>query len=118
MTHGTPRSAPYNVTYVEIGNEDFFSSTYSTRYPLFYNAIHAAFPSLQIIATSTNTGGSPFNVLDDHFYNSPAWFAANSNHYDNVARGSYKIFVGEWAANEGSPTNDMNSALGDASCGT
>ena len=59
--------------------------------------------------TSTSTGGSPFNVLDDHFYNSPAWFVANSNHYDNAARGSYKIFVGEWAANEGSPTNDMNS---------
>jgi len=28
--------APYNVSYVEIGNEDFFSSTYATRYPLFY----------------------------------------------------------------------------------
>src|SRR6266700_7848455 len=66
-------SAPYNVSDVEIGNEDFFSSTYPTRYPLFYNAIHAAFPSLQIIATSSSTGGSPFNVLDDHFYNSPAW---------------------------------------------
>jgi alpha-L-arabinofuranosidase len=107
--------AAYNVSYVEIGNEDFFSSTYSTRYPLFYNAIHAAFPSLKIIATSTSTGGSPFDVLDDHYYHTPAWFEANSNHYDSVARGSYKIFVGEWASNEGSPTNDMNSALGDAS---
>ena len=36
--------APYDVNFVEIGNEDFFSSTYPTRYPLFYNAIHAAFP--------------------------------------------------------------------------
>ena len=107
--------APYNVPYVEVGNEDFFSSTYATRYPLFYNAIHAAFPQLQIIATSTSTGGAPFNVLDDHFYNSPAWFESNSNMFDNTARGSYKIFVGEYAANEGNPTNDMNSALGDAS---
>jgi alpha-L-arabinofuranosidase len=107
--------APYNVNYVEIGNEDFFSSTYATRYPLFYNAIHAAFPSLQIVATSTSTGGSPFNVLDDHFYNSPSWFEANSGYFDSTPRGSYKIFVGEYASNEGSPTNDMNSALGDAS---
>ena len=90
---------PYNVTYVEIGNEDFFSSTYGTRYPLFYNAIHAAFPSLKIIATSTNTGGSPFDVLDDHFYNSPQWFESNSNYFDNTPRGSYQIFIGEYAAN-------------------
>jgi alpha-L-arabinofuranosidase len=107
--------APYNVQYVEIGNEDNFSSTYSTRYPLFYNAIHAAFPSLKIIATSSSTGGSPYDVLDEHFYNSPSWFEANSHMFDNAARGSNQIFIGEYASNEGSPTNDMNSALGDAS---
>lgn len=108
-------SAPYNVSYVEIGNEDFFSTTYSTRYPLFYNAIHSAFPALKIIATDTATGGSPYDVLDLHFYNSPAWFEANSNYFDSATRGSYKIFIGEYAANTGSPTNDLNSALGDAS---
>ena len=107
--------APYNVPYVEIGNEDFFSSTYATRYPLFYNAIHAAFPSLQIIATSSSTGGSPFNVLDEHFYQSPQWFEANSGYFDSTTRGSYKIFIGEYASNQGAPTNDMESALGDAS---
>jgi alpha-L-arabinofuranosidase len=106
--------APYNIQYVEIGNEDFFSSTYSTRYPLFYDAIHAAFPTLQIIATSTDTGGAPFNVLDEHFYETPAWFEANSNYFNNVNPG-YQIFIGEYASNEGSPTGDMNSALGDAS---
>jgi alpha-L-arabinofuranosidase len=107
--------APYKVQYVEVGNEDFFSSTYATRYPLFYNAIHAAFPALKIVATTTSTGGSPFDVLDEHFYESPAWFEANSNYFDNVARGSYQVFIGEYASNEGAPTNDMNSALGDAS---
>jgi alpha-L-arabinofuranosidase len=107
--------APYNVQYVEIGNEDFFSSTYATRYPLFYNAIHAAFPNLKIIATSSSTGSAPFDVLDEHFYESPQWFEANSNYFDNTPRGSYQVFIGEYAANQGSPTNDMNSALGDAS---
>jgi alpha-N-arabinofuranosidase len=108
-------AAPYNINYVEVGNEDFFSSTYATRYPLFYNAIHAAFPSLQIIATSSSTGGSPYNVLDEHFYETPAWFEANSGYFNNVTRGSSKVFIGEYAADQGSPTNDMNSALGDAS---
>jgi alpha-L-arabinofuranosidase len=107
--------APYNVSYAEIGNEDFFSSTYPTRYPLFYNAIHAAFPSLQIIATSSSTGGSPYNVLDEHFYETPQWFEANSGYFDTATRGSNKIFIGEYAANQGSPTNNMESALGDAS---
>ncbi len=54
-------------------------------------------------------------MLDEHFYESPQWFEANSNYFDNMPRGSYQIFIGEYAANEGSPTNDMNSALGDAS---
>lgn len=105
--------APYNVQYVEIGNEDFFSSTYATRYPLFYNAIHAAFPALKIIATSTDTGGSPYDVLDEHFYNTPQWFEANSDYFDDVSRSGSSVFVGEWASDEGSPTNDMDSALGD-----
>ena len=107
--------APYNVKDVEIGNEDWFSTTYPTRYPLFYNAIHAAFPSLTIIATSTSTGGSPYDIVDDHFYETPAWFEANGNYFDNMPRGSAKIMIGEYASTEGTPTNDMNSALGDAS---
>jgi alpha-L-arabinofuranosidase len=107
--------APYNVADVEIGNEDFFSSTYATRYPLFYNAIHAAFPQLQLIATSSSTGGSPYNVIDDHFYESPQWFEANSDYFDNTPRGSTTIFIGEYASQEGTPTNDMAAALGDAS---
>ena len=106
--------APYGVKQVEVGNEDFFSSTYNTRYPLFGTAIRAAFPSLKLIATSTSTGGSGYDVVDDHFYNSPQWFMANSGHYDAASRTGPKVFVGEWAANTGTPTNDMISALGDA----
>ncbi len=105
---------PYNVNYVEIGNEDFFSSTYSTRYPLFYNAIKAAFPSLKIIATSSSTGGTAFDVLDDHYYYTPQWFLSNSTHYDSTTRGSYIIFVGEYAARDGYQTSTMLDALGDA----
>ncbi|MCA9235996.1 MAG: carbohydrate binding domain-containing protein [Planctomycetales bacterium] len=105
---------PYDVNFVEIGNEDWFSSTYPQRYPLFYDAIHAEFPNLQIIATSTATGGRPFDVLDDHFYNTPQWFLANSDYYDNAARGDYKILVGEYAAREGAPTSTMAAALGEA----
>ena len=34
--------------------------------------------------------------------------------YDNADRGGPKIFVGEWATREGSPTSNLGAALGDA----
>jgi alpha-L-arabinofuranosidase len=36
------------------------------------------------------------------------------HHYDTQSRSGPKIFVGEWATTEGSPTPTMNAALGDA----
>ena len=106
--------APYDVNYVEIGNEDFFSSTYATRYPLFYAAIKAAFPNLKFIATSSGTGGDPFDVLDEHFYETPQWFINNSNYFAGQSRGSYTIFVGEYAAMVGAPTDNVTAGIGDA----
>jgi alpha-L-arabinofuranosidase len=35
-------------------------------------------------------------------------------HYDNISRSGAKIFVGEWATQEGAPTPDLNAALADA----
>jgi alpha-L-arabinofuranosidase len=107
--------APYDLADVEIGNEDFFSSTYATRYPLFYDAIHAAFPDLKVIATSSATGGAPYDVLDEHFYEPPAWMETNSGYFDDASRDQQPIFVGEYASMEGYPTGDLNAAIGDAS---
>jgi alpha-L-arabinofuranosidase len=46
--------APFPLHYVEIGNEDFFdgSGTYDGRFAQFYDAIKAAYPNLQLIATT------------------------------------------------------------------
>jgi alpha-L-arabinofuranosidase len=46
---------PFELKYVEIGNEDFFSTTYDYRYKAWYNAIKKAYPKLQIIATGGET---------------------------------------------------------------
>ena len=110
--------APFPLSYVEIGNEDFFDSSGSYsgsagRYAQFYDAIKASYPNLQLIATSS-VSGHIMDVLDDHYYKSPSAFEADVHHYDNYSRTGTKIFVGEWASQEGSPTPDMNSALGDA----
>jgi alpha-N-arabinofuranosidase len=39
---------------------------------------------------------------------------SDATHYDKTDRSGPKIFVGEWATREGSPTPTMNAALGDA----
>ena len=109
--------APFPLQYVEIGNEDFFdrSGSYDGRLTQFYDAIKAAYPNLKLIATAriNNPTRTP-DLIDDHFYDTPRAMARNSNHYDTYSRTAPKIFVGEWASQEGRPTPDLNAALGDA----
>jgi alpha-L-arabinofuranosidase len=107
--------APFPIQYVEIGNEDWFdkSGSYEGRYAQFYKAIKAKYPQLQLIATAPLKRMKP-DVLDDHYYKRQDEFYADLKHYDVVDRNGPKIFVGEWATREGSPTTNMGAALGDA----
>ncbi|RYX83050.1 hypothetical protein EON83_16775 [bacterium] len=106
---------PFKMTYVEIGNEDWFdrSGSYSGRYKQIHDAIKAKYPQLQLIATAAVKGVRP-DVVDDHYYRSAAAMAADAGHYDSYKRTDPKIFVGEWASTEGNPTPTLKAALGDA----
>jgi alpha-N-arabinofuranosidase len=116
---------PFKLNYVEVGNEDGFdvSGSYDGRFSQFYKAIKAKYPQLQII--STVGGRDPLGrrfkatksrpeLYDEHYYRSAWEMEADANHYDDYDRSGPKIFVGEWATREGSPTPNMNAALGDA----
>ena len=107
--------APFPLSYVEIGNEDWFdtSGSYEGRYAQFYKAIKAKYPQLQLIATAPLTRMKP-DVLDDHYYKRADEFFDMVKKYDDADRNGPKIFVGEWATREGSPTTNMGAALGDA----
>ncbi|MBB6147007.1 alpha-N-arabinofuranosidase [Silvibacterium bohemicum] len=107
--------APFALNYVEIGNEDFFdkSGSYDGRYAQFYKAIKAKYPNLQLIATTPVKEIKP-DVIDDHYYRNAQQFYDDVHHYDKTDRNGPKIFVGEWATREGSPTPDFGAALGDA----
>ncbi len=107
--------APFSLTYVEIGNEDFFdkSGSYDGRYAQFYQAIKKKYPELQLIATTPVKTVKP-DVIDDHFYRSAETFFADTHHYDKTDRNGPKIFVGEWATREGDPTPNFDAALGDS----
>lgn len=111
--------APFPLTYVEIGNEDFFdrSGSYDGRYAQFYDAIKAKYPNLQLMATTKVKSRKP-DIIDDHFYRRPADFEKDTHHYDTFSRSGPKIFVGEWASRPSqnrTATPDMSCALGDAS---
>ena len=107
--------APFALNYVEIGNEDWFdrSGSYEGRYAQFYKAIKAKYPGLQLIATMPLKEMKP-DVQDDHYYVRATQNFQDATHYDKTDRNGPKIFVGEWATREGSPTPNMGAALGDA----
>jgi alpha-L-arabinofuranosidase len=107
--------APFELHYVEVGNEDNFDRqhTYDGRYAQFYKAIKEKYPNLQVIATMPVKGMTP-DVLDDHYYKREAGMFEEYKHYDNTDRKGPKIFVGEWATREGTPTPNFGAALGDA----
>jgi alpha-L-arabinofuranosidase len=107
--------APFKLTYIEIGNEDGFdrSGSYDGRFAQFFDAIRAKYPKLQLIATAPVRSRVP-DVIDDHYYRSARDMERDVHHYDSTDRNGPKIFVGEWASTEGSPTPTLQAALGDA----
>ena len=109
--------APFSISTVEIGNEDFFdrSGSYNSyRFPMFADAIKKEYPNLSLVATAAVTSRTP-DIIDDHYYNSPSWMNSNANLYDHTSRTGPKVLVGEWASQEGAPTPDLAAAIGDAS---
>jgi alpha-N-arabinofuranosidase len=108
-------AAPFPLHYVEIGNEDFFdkSGSYDGRFAQYFKEIKARYPELQLIATAPIKSVKP-DVLDEHFYMSAEKSFSDASHYDKADRNGPKIFVGEWATREGSPTPNLQAALGDA----
>ncbi|MFC1569320.1 alpha-L-arabinofuranosidase C-terminal domain-containing protein [bacterium] len=96
--------APFKLTYVEIGNEDFLNNGAASyrgpegRFAMFNNAIKAKYPDIQVIATTDP--GVPHDVIDNHHYMSPYTAIRNAHLYDNTDRKGPKIFEGEWASQE------------------
>jgi len=111
--------APFPLHYIEIGNEDWFdkSGSYPARFEQFTLALRKKYPQYKIITTAplkmTNTAAAP-DLVDDHYYKSPAEMFDLVHRYDDAPRNGPKVFVGEWATRSGSPTPNFGDALGDA----
>ena len=127
---------PFNIEYLEIGNEnnqpnpEQQSDRYYERYDLFRKAILAKYPKMQLIGNVVAWGddnpkwGStlPVDLLDEHYYRTPLWFAEAFRKYDSYPRTSPltshpspRIYVGEYAVTSGfGNLGNMNAALGEA----
>lgn len=121
--------APYNIEYIEIGNENnqddptLQSDNYYKRFKLFRDAILAKYPNMHIVGNvmAWGTDDPKWNstesveLLDEHYYRNPSWFARNFNKYNNYPRGTHDIYVGEYAVTQGFGINgSLNAALGEA----
>lgn len=123
---------PFELQYVEIGNEDWFdrSGSYDGRFTQMAKAIRARYPQFKIIASAPVKSFKP-DLYDDHFYRSPRQLREMFSLYDKPTgtpkalrfegggwNGRFldgtKTFVGEWATHEGRPITNLNAALSDA----
>src|SRR3954469_787404 len=133
-TAGHPR--PFALTYVEVGNEDWFdkSGSYDQRFEQFSKAIKERYPQLKVISTVGFEHPEQLRVhrvkpavLDEHYYRPvDAFLQMARGQYETYDRRGPEIFVGEWAAYETPfepwnarsrgepPTPNMQAAIGDA----
>lgn len=116
--------APFNIKYVEIGNENN-GPFYQEVYKIFQTAIKAKYPDIITIANEfvpindrdyakhPNVG---IEMVDEHYYESPNFFYENVTKYDNYNRAnSPKIYVGEFAVTKGGEgKGSLRAALGEA----
>lgn len=106
---------PFNLKYLEIGNENG-GPLYNERYTLFYDAIKAKYPEMQLIACVW--GGTPKDrprdIIDEHYYNNPQFFMQKAHMYDDYDRNGPKIYVGEYAVTQGCGQGNLIAALGEA----
>src|SRR5262249_25523506 len=87
--HG--HAAAFPLRYLEIGNENG-GRAYQERYALFYDAIKARHPEIQLVANEP-TRFRPADIVDEHYYNSPEFFIGQAHRYDTYPRDGAKIFI-------------------------
>lgn len=102
--------APFNMKLLGIGNEQW-GEQYVERFALFQKALKSRYPDIRLV-TSAGAGseGEMFrylshamdslnaDIVDEHYYQSPAWFLQNAGRYDKYDRNGPRIFAGEYAA--------------------
>jgi alpha-L-arabinofuranosidase len=107
--------APFNLKYLEIGNENGGFNGYVEHWNLFYDAIRAKYPYIKFVADGWDKfGDKQPDIVDDHFYDSPEWFMRHAGQYDKADRNGPKVFVGEYAVTKNCGLGNLRGAIGEA----
>ena len=118
---GHPR--PFGLKYLGIGNEDAITPGFRERFKMIQDAVRAKYPDVVVIGTvGPSPAGWDFEagwkiadelkvpVVDEHYYESPAWFVDNLTRYDQYDRSRSRVYLGEYA----SRGNTLGNALAEA----
>jgi alpha-L-arabinofuranosidase len=103
--------ASFNLEFLGIGNEDKQTPEFRERFKLIYDVVKSKHPEITIIGT---VGPSPagedyelgwkfaneaaVQMVDEHYYEKPEWFLANTGRYDKYDRKKSKVYLGEYAS--------------------
>ncbi|HEX2131342.1 MAG TPA: alpha-L-arabinofuranosidase C-terminal domain-containing protein [Actinophytocola sp.] len=114
---------PFGLTHLGVGNEENLPDEFFARFTRFRAAIEERYPDITVISNSgPDDAGANFDrlwqlnreagvdMVDEHYYNSPAWFLRNNERYDDYDRAGPKVFLGEYASQD----NRFRNALAEA----
>ena len=108
-------SAPFNLKYLGIGNEEKISPEFIERFKYIYVRVRKAHPEIVIVGTTgpgSHAGNPDYEagwkladelgmpILDEHYYEQNDFFL-NKRQYDSYPRGKKtKVYLGEYAAKD------------------
>ncbi|WP_229072835.1 alpha-L-arabinofuranosidase C-terminal domain-containing protein [Actinoplanes sp. DH11] len=114
---------PFGLTTIGVGNEENLPEEYWANFLKFEAAIKAKHPAITVVSNSgPDDQGSTFenlwaknrahgsDMVDEHYYNSPAWFLQNNERYDGYDRNGPKVFLGEYASLDNKLFNSLAEA--------
>ena len=105
---------PFNLKYVELGNEQV-GDHYAERYNYFYRILKEKYPEITFISTLQLSPSrdklEKADMIDPHWYVNSGFFYENDHLFDNMERGKYDVYIGEYAV---ITEADMNAALAEA----
>ncbi|MFC7343448.1 alpha-L-arabinofuranosidase C-terminal domain-containing protein [Saccharopolyspora griseoalba] len=114
---------PFGLTHLAVGNEENLPDEFMERFAQFRDAVEAEHPDITVISNSgPDDSGQVFDrawelnrqhgveMVDEHYYNDPAWFLANNHRYDGYDRNGPQVFLGEYASEDNKFRNSLAEA--------
>lgn len=114
---------PFGLTHIGVGNEENLPQEFGRNFLQFEAAIKAKYPDMVVISNSgPDDEGATFDahwdfnrandvdMVDEHYYNSPAWFLQNNDRYDSYDREGPEVFLGEYASLDNRWQNSLAEA--------